>query len=913
MLSVGIVSTGGLGYYMESVGSGLDDYYARTGPGRWTGAGAAQLGLIGNVEAGQVNLLGAGRHPRSGEELGTRPGKVTAFDLTFSAPKSVSLLAELPDPATRAQVAAAHRAAVEATLRLVETEGVLVGRRGHGGLRQVPTTGAVAAAFEHRTSRAGDPQLHTHLLVFNRARGVDGRWAGIDGRRLFAWAKTAGYVYQAALRAELTKRLEVQWRPVHHGTAELVGPTDAQLREFSTRRAQIEAALERAGATSAHSAQVATLATRPAKAEPVDADRQREQWRARAAAVGLDADRPAELGAEPGPQSVPTGSPDELAARLAGPHGLTEHRSSFDRRDVIRAVAEAAGAGDTPDRLAAHADRLLEHPGFTPTGTSSRHAGPLYSTVELIRIEKELLARAGRPTTGPVAVCPDRIIDAVIAARPTLSAEQQHMVRALCGSGDATAVVIGRAGTGKTFALDACRQAWADAGHPVTGAALAARTAAGLQAGTGIPSTTVDALLADIDRPGPAGGLPHRGVLVIDEAGMVGTRKLGHLLAAAERSRTRVVLVGDPRQLPEVEAGGAFAALAARQPIELTVNRRQEQAWERAALDDLRHGDVARAVTVYRDRQRITLTTDAETARDRLVGDWWAARAELGADRVAMMALHQADVDDLNARARHLRRAAGELAGPQVETGGGRVFAVGDEVLALRNDRRLGLHNGTRATVVSLDPLTRHLEARTADDRTITIPAGYLDDGHLTHGYAVTAHKAQGLTTGRAFVLGSDRLYREAGYTALSRATQRTDLYQVQAAPPAWQPAPTPDGDLTRVLSRSAAQSLASHPAPDAQAVTDRTGLRDAALADPGPHLLDRLGPPPPAGPGRDAWAAAAVAIDTYRQRHHHHGPDAIGDRPADPAAHRDWAHAQAAADQLDRLLSVEPDRHLTL
>lgn len=922
MLSVGVVSTGGVGYYLKTVGSGVDDYYARSGPGRWIGAGSAGIGLAGVVDAAQIDALVWGANPLSGEPLGVRVGKVAAFDLTFSAPKSVSVLGELSEPDVRAQVAESHDRAVEATVAFLEQAGVLAGRRGAGGNLDVATVGAVAAGFVHRSSRGGDPQLHTHLLVFNRAQGSDGRWGGVNGRKLFAWAKTAGYVYQAALRGELSERLGVTWRPVENGVADLTGIADDALDGFSTRRNQIEAALADTGFSGARAAQIATLATRPAKPVPVEAETQREQWRRQAAELGVNADTlarvaNADLAARVGRAAAVGEEPAVLAGRLTGPWGLTAHRSTFDRRDVIQAVAAAATAGLSPARVSADADVVLADPAVVATGTESRLAGAAYSTVELMRLEQIILDSAAKRDAAGAGVCSPLAIRHAIAARPSLSAEQASMVGRLCASGRGVEVVVGRAGTGKTFALDAARSAWEASGVTVIGAALAARTAAGLQAGSGIPSTSVDMLLADIARPETGPALPRRGVLVVDEAGMVGTRKLAALLQAAEKARTKVVLVGDPRQLPEVEAGGAFAVLARKDPIELTANRRQIHEWERAALDQLRHGDVAEAVTVYRDRQRITLAATAEDARGRLVSDWHATLGAPGVEDAkasVMIALHQADVDDLNARARQLLKTEGKLAGPHIEAAG-KSFAVGDRVMALRNDRRVGITNGTVATVTAINVEQASLSVETLDGRPIDVPAGYLDDGHLTHGYAMTAHKSQGITVTRAFVLGSDRLYREAGYTALSRAVERSDLYQVAPTQVAWQPAVDAHQHLTRLLSRSAAQTLATQTTPDMNGNLDPAAIRDAALADPGQHLLDRLGPPPPQGRPRAMWAAAATAIDAYRARRHHNGPDPLGAAPAERDARREWEHAHAVSREVDRHrnLSVENDIHLGL
>jgi hypothetical protein len=752
----------------------------------------------------------------------------------------------------------------------------------------------------------GDPQLHTHLLVLNRAEGTDGRWGALDGRQIFGWAKTAGYVYQSALRAEFTERLGIEWRPAVNGMAEMAGLTADALAAFSARRSQIEAALATSGYSSARAAQLATLSSRPPKPEPLDPDVQRVAWREQAATVGIDDEVLAGLlGRDRGTVELSSWDLRAAAGDLAAPDGLTAHRSSFDRRDVIRAVAEQQTW--RPPEVAEASEAILRWYQFSPTGAESRLAGPLYSTVELMETERRLVEMAARPPEHLV-VASRSAVETGLRAHPTLSAEQEDMIRRLCGSGRAVEVVIGRAGTGKTYALDACRQAWTESGIPVVGAALAARTAAALQSGTGIPSTTVDQLLSDLGRSGPYQGLPRRGVLVVDEAGLVGTRKLARLVEAAGRAHCRVVLVGDPKQLPEVEAGGLFAVLATADPVQLTVNRRQEQSWERAALDELRHGDVTKAVVVYRDRQRISLTATAEEARAGLVADWWAAGHD--PERHLMVALHHADVDDLNHRARRLMQSAGHLSEPSIETTDGKAFAVGDYVIAARNDRRIGITNGTRGTVTAIDAGAREMTVDTPDGRRIVIPSEYLDAGHVGYGYSLTAHKAQGVTVDRAFVLGSDRLYREAGYVALSRARQRSDLYQVALPPTRFEPAELPDPyrDIAHQLSRSGAQAPAL---PDL--ALDRRAIRDAALADPGQHLIERLGPPPPSGPARDAWAAAATAIDTYRQRHDINGPEPLGPRPATPEHLRQWEHAKALAREADRSHQLDIGHDISL
>ena len=281
-----------------------------------------------------------GDHPTTGERVAAHPARqVPGFDLTFRAPKSVSLLWGLGDEEVAGQVQQAHDAAVTATLGYLEQH-VARSRRGAGGVEQVAVDGLVAAAFTHRTSRDGDPLLHTHVLVANLARtSDDGVWRTVDSRRFFTHAKTAGTLYQAHLRDELTRRLGVEWRPVVNGCADLKGVDREWIEAFSKRRAAIVEHMAERGETSAAAAQVATLDTRQAKAEQQDEPDLRQRW----------AWRPAGMG------SRTAGGPSVLDRQVEQRHGLgrllvdqdtlTEHTASFAHRDVVRTIAEHAGDG----------------------------------------------------------------------------------------------------------------------------------------------------------------------------------------------------------------------------------------------------------------------------------------------------------------------------------------------------------------------------------------------------------------------------------------------------------------------------------------------------------------------------------------------------------------------------------------
>ena len=803
MLSIGKLGKGQESYYLEAVAQGIEDYYTGAGeaPGRWLGSATGGLGVDGEVDDDALGSALGGANPATGDPLTKqRAGaRVPGFDLTFRAPKSVSVLFGLADNEISSQVRDAHEAAVDSALDYMERHAA-VARRGHGGVELVPGNGFVAAAFRHRTSRAGDPQLHTHVLVANMTKGPDGRWTALDGRKLYAHAKTGGYLYQAKVRHELVQRLGVEWGPIHNGAADIVGIPQPVLRAFSRRRVEIERVMAERGEQSAKAAQVAALDTRQAKDYGVGADSLRDRWREQAARLGFEWEQLAGLTGRALDQPLTLQQVERTSAELASPQGLTRDRASFTRREVIQAWCDRLPQGAEVPMAEALADEFLDSEHSVPLATDLRgltHSDVIrradgrviaataeerrHSTPELLAVEKRLVESTLSRRDDGVGVVADPTVAAALDRRPTLSEEQGSMVRRLTRDGDGVQLVTGKAGTGKTFALDAAREAWQAEGYRVIGAAVARRAAHELQDGAGIESTSLAALLQDL-RLGGEYALPQRAVLVIDEASMAGTRQLGELLDYADAAKAKVVLVGDPQQLPEIDAGGAFRALLTRtEPIELHVNRRQRELWERAALDHLRAGNAEEVIARYERHGRVVLGEGAEDVRQRLVEDWWKAAGE---GEAAMIAVRRDDVADLNGRARELMRASGQLGSDALRVGE-REFAVGDHVVTLKNARHLGVVNGTRGTVTRVDPDSLALDVRAHDGRDLVLPRTYLESTTqlggrtLDHGYAITGHKAQGMTTGKAFVLGTDDLYREWGYVAMSRGSVENHLYVV--------------------------------------------------------------------------------------------------------------------------------------
>ncbi len=359
-LSLAKVGTGGHRYYLEAVAAGWeDDRPAGLEPdGIWMGASAPALGLAGAVSADDLNAIMVGANPDTGEILAPHRDRVRVigFDLTFGSPKSASILFAIADPPVAREVRAGHDSAVSAALEYLERDALWARRGGGASRRQVVVNGAVGAGFSHRTSRAHDPHLHTHVLVANLVQDPEGRWSAIDARGLYLQARTAGFLFEAHMRHELTSRLGVEWGPVRNGRADLQGIDREVVRSFSRRQVQIQEYLSSRGWDGPGAARVATLATRSQKDLGIDFTELQERWRDRAASLGLSPERlRSALGrAPPGPTTRPH---EEILLGLAS-------EGSFSRRDLLRACCEQVRQGADVATLERMADDLLA-PGLS--------------------------------------------------------------------------------------------------------------------------------------------------------------------------------------------------------------------------------------------------------------------------------------------------------------------------------------------------------------------------------------------------------------------------------------------------------------------------------------------------------------------------------------------------------------------
>jgi conjugative relaxase-like TrwC/TraI family protein len=831
------LSVGREEYYTRELATDHEAYLSGHGesPGRWYGAGAASLGLHGEASVPGFQRTFEGRHPDTGELLGRPHGRsaVPAFDVVLRPTKSVSVLYGLGDPATGRAALAAHHAGVrEAVGYLDEHIGT---RRGHGGVQHVSGQGLLAVGFDHRTSREGDPLLHTHLVVANRVQGPDGRWTALDGRDLYRHRLAADAIYRASYQRELSRSLGVVWTAADvHGNRELQGMPEELIRLFSKRTGQIDLEVERLAADGRERTprlvKWAVHATRKTKQHETP-DTLYGRWRTEAAGRGVDADalvRQVTERTEDREQdrTVSEWTVAAMFDRLASPDGLTATASTFARQDVIAALGgELAGAARA--ELEGLANRFLAERTVAVVAERAVEERR-WSTPELLAVEQRLVSVATDWIGEQTAVVSHDAVRAALAAHPTAGQDQQAMVRDVCQGGAGVTLVVGWAGTGKTFALGMARHAWQLDGYRPLACAPTGIATVSLEAEGFEEVATCDRLLADLDHGREQ--LDGRTVLVVDEAGMLGSRKLARLLDHASQAQAKVVLVGDDRQLAAIDAGGGFRALRLRLGAsELTENRRQQQAWEREALELVRSGLVEEAVAAYHTHDRVVAAESKPAATLALLNDWWQAYQDSEVDPsqdVIVLAGRRAEVDRLNTACQQLLADRGRL-GParlQVED---LQLAVGDRVVCGRNAiGQLGVANGTRGTITALDPDVRSLTLRLdgKDSREVTLPGWYLDGRQRSErnrrvdlAYATTGHRAQGLTRWRALVRLTGTEDTHWLYVQLSRARHETTLYPVVGPEPQG-PAELdlPDRDLgdgyaqlAQTLSRAGDQTLA--------------------------------------------------------------------------------------------------------
>ena len=761
-------------------------------------------------------------------EAGTRRA-VAGYDFTFSVPKSVSALWGVADAGTQALILEAHHQAMQEVLAFLERE-VATTRRGvdagNGAVAQADIVGIVATAYDHWDSRLGDPQLHTHVVISNKVKTVeDGRWRSLDGRPLHAAVVALSAHYNAVLADRMTRTFGIEWeerdRGKNHNAAWELAPVPEELiREFSNRSRMIDEETDRLigeyvaryrrrpSATRIIELRAkATLATRPEKVLRSLFDLATE-WRGRAQAIlgasAVEWARRITAGLVPRPtlraDDIPLDVVAAVGVSVVG--AVSEKRSTWrhwnlwaeasrqtmgwrfasveDREAVVEMVVDAAKQESlplTPPELATSPEVFRREDGSTVFR-------PRYSVVftseELLAAEDRLLARS-TDLTAPSASLD--VIKRVARKQHLLTAEQVQTLAQIAVSGRQVDLLVGPAGAGKTTAMHALKTAWTKehGKGSVVGLAPSAVAAQVLAEDLGIGCENTAKWLHEYDR-GRA-QFQQGQLVIIDEATLAGTLALDRLAALAAEASAKVLLVGDWAQLQAVEAGGAFTLLASARPDtpELTEVHRFFNEWEKTASLDLRFGRTE-VISTYVQRDRVREGTTDEM----MDAAYLAWSDDVRAGRAAILVAEATEtVKHLNTRARADRIAAGDPAGSiEVNLADGTRASMGDLVITRSNDRRLSttrggwVRNGERwrVTNVGSDGSMTVLRLGAALGGTVTLPAAYVAE-HVDLGYAVTAHRAQGLTVDTSHVVVSCTTTRENLYVSLTRGTEANIAY----------------------------------------------------------------------------------------------------------------------------------------
>jgi Ti-type conjugative transfer relaxase TraA len=484
---------------------------------------------------------------------------------------------------------------------------------------------------------------------------------------------------------------------------------------------------------------------------------------------------------------------------------LSHTNATFSHHDIARFLHTRTG---NADQFQTAYLKVTTSPDLVALGTDDL-GRQRFTTREMFDLERNLLSNADALAHRVQhAVSPTR--RAAVLAQHTLSPEQQRAVDEVTGQGDLKSLA-GVAGSGKSTTLSVMRKIWEAEGYTVKGAALAGIAAENLEIAAGIKSRT----LASYELAWSRGRDPlsRRDVLVIDEAGMIGTRQLERVLDAAEKAHAKVVLVGDAEQLQAIEAGAAFRGIASTHGVSnLTEVRRQKTEWQRMATQDLSAGKTTEALNVYTQHGGIVAVEQRTDARNALIARWaHDAKHEPNASRL-VLAYTRDDVSALNSAIRTLREQTGQLGfSEEVSTEGGRrAFAVNDRIRFLRNEKDLGVKNGSLGIVEGIESGVLTIKLDGAAETLVTVDTKFYR--HLDYGYAATVHKAQGTTVDRTYVLATSHFDRHTSYVALSRHRDNATVFYATDDFGGRRPGSTPESVRERfveALSRARPKELA--------------------------------------------------------------------------------------------------------
>ncbi|HCM0912614.1 TPA: relaxase domain-containing protein [Vibrio parahaemolyticus] len=771
-----------LDYYEELA---EEDYYTKGGEplGVWFGKGAVLLGLKGQVCSRDYRNLMRGFSP-DGEPLCQNSGDEhrSGYDLCFSPPKSVSVVWARANVDMKNKIQKAQYNAICTAISHLEKHAAVT-RRSHHGVKREKVIGLTVATFEHSTSRALDPQLHTHCLVANVAPRFDGTWGTLESRDLFLWQASAGAVYKAELAFQL-KSLGFSVER-YQDTFQIAGVPASLCEHFSKRSHDIRERLNAAGVSSGKSSfgDIAVLDTRTKKQE-VNRESLFIDWNSKMDELGFTQNvLESIVGKENSYES-----PDVIFDEIAVLEKVSEKKSVFRKQDIYKAAAEMAQlSGEAASRVELTVKRLLLDEDLVFLKRDSKH-NELFTSRHILEAERNLIkyARQLKESEG-MQFSSDIVEFAVSKLRESgiaLSEEQQEAVWDIC-SPSRISVMQGAAGSGKTASLQAIRYAYESQGFKVIGASVAKLAANNLGAETGVQSFTVARLLADIEKGHLQ--IDGRTLILIDEAGQLGSFDLSYLLNSVTNCGAKIVLIGEDKQLDAISHGGALRYLSRPDVVgssRIETIRRQREEWARKAVMLLRNGQAKASLLMSHNKGLVEIGNDSAMTRALLVESWKRYRLYNPDKQAIVLALTWRDVQSISQELREVFQSEGQVGDENIRFScsvSDKVlrfdFSVGERVRLTKNDYRRDFSNGTLATISSLTPLadgSTDFGLMSDDGRFLRFNSkDYCDEyGNifLAHAYAVTIYSSQGITVdGDSFVLYSTGMDRAYSYVAGSR------------------------------------------------------------------------------------------------------------------------------------------------
>jgi len=785
-----------------------EDYYLEEGkaPAKFTGSALERFGLSENYNPEDFERM-FNNVDQNGEALvkHTREGRVPGWDLTMTAPKSVSMAWGIADDILKAEISKAVMESSEAALSHIE-ENVPITNQGKTGKGDGQVAGEKARAnlsaaiFQHGTSRAGDPNLHVHSVVFNAAEREDGKVMSLNSTEIFKRQVEIG----AAFRAELaTKLQDLGFQIERDGRSFKIAGIDKEAeKHFSKRAEEIKESLADHGYDSGKARDAAALNTRDEK-EIKDGEELRDQWREEASEFGLTSETLNEL-RQRDPEKEQE-FPNEID-RQSILDALTNNQSVFSERDIWREVAiEAQGITDQKGI----ADEVAEFMKDERLVKLENSKGEIrYSSIDMVKTEREMADSAYKlGQSEQHKVSSDKVDQALNDFFKkkgfNLSAEQQDAVRHVTEGKDVT-IVQGGAGTGKSTMLEAARMAWDKDGYRVRGAAIAGKAASGLEEDANIESKTLAKTVMDGMPWTDDQGKHHEAkdpftkndIIVIDEAGMIDSRTMNQAMKLASDAEAKVVLVGDTRQLQPIMAGGAMKAIQDAHGIqEINEIRRQkegengEHLWKREAINAAAKGDATKALSEFQERGHFHIAEDRDKQVELAINKWRETLDVANLKESLILCNLNKDVRELNSKARDLMKQEHRLGVEhQIDVTdregnslGHRDFAEGDRVIFKRNDKDIAVKNGQLGSVKKMELRDTGwvMHMKMDDGRSLSVDTAQYSN--LEHGYAVTTHAAQGVTVDNATVMVGGNLQNlHSTYVQLSRMRDNCEIVASQ-------------------------------------------------------------------------------------------------------------------------------------